>query len=97
MQHLERLGLAQRIVILIGLGLGLVALGGYLVSLNSPATFGWFGYAPLTNNAFVPEGSGLAPWLQLLIWLGLILVWSLAGVLLLKRRLDGVSESSDPS
>lgn len=84
-RHLIRLGLAQRIVIVVGLGFGLAILGGYLlVTLNSPATFGWFGYAPLTNNSFVPEGSGLAPWQQLLIWLGLILVWSLAGLILLK-------------
>ena len=40
---LERLGLAQRIVMVIGLSFGLMMLGGYLVSLDSPATFGWFG------------------------------------------------------
>lgn len=93
MRYVDRLGVAQRIVIVVALGLGLMMLGGYLVSIDSPANFGWFGYAPLTQNAFVPEGSGLATWLQLLIWLGLILVWSVVGVLLMKPRPDGEAET----
>jgi hypothetical protein len=94
-RYVDRLGLAQRIVIVIGLGLGLMMLGGYLVSLDSPANFGWFGYAPLTQNSFVPEGSGLATWQQLLIWLALILVWSVVGVFLLKPRPDAEAETPD--
>ena len=85
-RYLDRLGLAQRIVLLIGLGFGLTFLGAYLVSLGNPAAnFGWFGYAPLTRNAFVQEGTGLSGWQQMLIWLGLILVWTTAGVVILKQ------------
>jgi heme/copper-type cytochrome/quinol oxidase subunit 1 len=94
-RYVDRLGLAQRIVILIGFGLGLMVLGGYLVSLDGPANFGWFGYAPLTQNSFVPRGSGLATWQLLLIWLGLILVWSVVGVLLLEPRRDSEPETQD--
>jgi hypothetical protein len=47
-------------VIVVGLGLGLMVLRAYLVSLDYPANFKWFGYAPLGQTAFVPEGSGLA-------------------------------------
>jgi heme/copper-type cytochrome/quinol oxidase subunit 1 len=83
------------IVIVIGLGLGLMMLGGHLVSLDSAANFGWFGYAPLTQNAFVPEGTGLATWQLLLIWLGLILAWSAVGVFLLKPRPDPEAETPD--
>ena len=95
MRYLDRLGLAQRIVMLIGLGFGLMLLGEYLVSLDSPAHFGWFGYAPLTENFRIPGSSGLAAWQRLLIWLGLILVWSVVGVVLLKPRSVGADEGSD--
>jgi len=94
-RYLDRLGLAQRIVLIIGLGFGLTFLGGYLVSIGNPtANFGWFGYAPLTRNAFVPEGSGLSIWQQMLIWLGLILVWTTAGVVLFRR--PSQVQSGDP-
>lgn len=84
MRHLYRLGLAQRIVILIGLGFALEVLGGYIVSLGGPfGNFGWFGYAPLTNNSFVAAGGDLSTWEQLLVWLGLIAVWSGVAIWLL--------------
>lgn len=94
MRYVDPLGLAQRIVIVVGLGLGLMVLGAYLVS-DSPANFGWFGYAPLGQDAFVPEGSGLAAWQQMLIWLALILVWSTAAVMLLKPRSAAEVEAPD--
>jgi hypothetical protein len=94
-RFLDRLGLAQRIVMVVGLGLGMFELGQYLMSLDSPATFGWFGYAPLTQNAFVPAGSGLQTWQRLLIWLGLILVWSVAGVVILRPRRDAKTATPD--
>jgi hypothetical protein len=77
MDSLKRLGLAQRIAILVGLGLAIEALGSYIVSLGGPfGNFGSFGFAPLTNNSFISAGGSLSAWEQLLIWLGLIAVWS---------------------
>jgi hypothetical protein len=73
-------------VLVVGLGLALTVLGGYITSLGSPAAqFGWFGYAPLTNQ-FRPEDSDLAPWAQFLVWLALIAVWTGASAWLLKHR-----------
>jgi len=81
---LDRLGLAQRVVLIIAWAMALVVLGLYLVSLERPAAnFGWFGYAPVTQASFQ---TGLRPWEQLLIWIGLILAWTIGSVLLLHRR-----------
>ena len=82
---IDRLGLAQRIIIVVSLGLALTALGTYFVNIGSPfADFGWFGYAPLTNNAFVAAGSDLSAWEQLLVWLGLIAVWTSVSLRLMR-------------
>ena len=84
MDSLKRLGLAQRIAILIGLGFAVEALGSYIVSLGGPfGNFGSFGFAPLTNNSFISAGGSLSTWEQLLIWLGLIAVWSGVAIWLL--------------
>jgi hypothetical protein len=85
MHLLRRLGLAQRIVIVVALGFALGAVGNFIVAgVEFGANFGWFGYAPLTNNSFVTLNSGIAPWQQLLIWLGLILGWAACSILILR-------------
>jgi len=77
MDFLKRLALAQRIAILIGLGFALDALGGYIVSLGSfGGNFGGLLVAPVPNNSFISAGGNLSGWEQLLVWLGLIAVWS---------------------
>lgn len=89
MRYLDRLGLAQRIVLVVGLALALLTLGTYLMSIGNPAAdFGWFGYAPLARNAFVQAGSGLSAWEQMLIWLGLIAAWTAVATVILKRPRD---------
>ena len=86
MRYLERLGLAQRIVLVVGLGLGLLILGFYFMFLGSPAAqFGWFGYAPLTDNVLVRAEDNLSAWQQMLIWIGLIVTWTIAGIVILSR------------
>ena len=73
------MGRGQRIVLVVGLGLALAVLGRHLVSLGGTRNFGWFAYAPLnTSLDSVAHPSGLRPWARLLIWLGLIAVWTLA-------------------
>ena len=85
MRYLERLGLAQRIVLVIGLALALLILGTYVVSIGNPTgNFGWFGYAPPARRILV-EDTTLAPWQQLLIWLGLVALWTTASIVVLKR------------
>ena len=77
-----RLGLAQRIVIVIALAFTLAAVGIYFTSLGGlPAQFGWFGYAPLTRRVAGPD---LTAWEQLLVWIGLIGAWTAGSVLLLR-------------
>lgn len=68
-------GIAQRIILVIGLGLALAVLGRYLVSLGKTGNFGWFAYAPMNSTVSTPH-PGERPWVRLVIWLGLILAWT---------------------
>jgi hypothetical protein len=89
-----RLNLAQRIVLLVGLGVGLAFLGSYLVNLGSFQ--GWVAYAPLSDGPR-PSPFGLHPWARLLIWLGLVLLWTLVSLALLRaaRHRDVVEEVTE--
>ena len=80
---------AQRIILVIGLGLGLAVLGRYLVSLGRAGTFGWFAYAPL-NSTLSNVHRGVRPWLRLVIWLALIGVWTIASFVLLRPADKGI-------
>jgi heme/copper-type cytochrome/quinol oxidase subunit 1 len=82
MGAIDRLSLPQRVVIVVALGLGLAAAGGFVASLGSLAA-GWYAYAPLTSTGYLP-GNGIPPWLRLIIWLALIVIWAAASVRLLK-------------
>ncbi|NNN09473.1 MAG: hypothetical protein HKL85_09820 [Acidimicrobiaceae bacterium] len=84
---------SQAIVVVIGLGLALYVLGGWLTNLGSHSPVGWVAYAPLsTEDAF----GGFHPWLRLIIWLLVIAVWVRSSTALLSakssgRHLDGES------
>jgi heme/copper-type cytochrome/quinol oxidase subunit 1 len=79
----DRLSLPQRIVLIIAFGLVLGVGGLYLVSLGSAPGTGWYAYAPLAHTVALP-GLGLPGWLRLIIWLGLIGLWALGSVWLLR-------------
>jgi hypothetical protein len=81
----ERLNTRQRIVVVIGLGVGLYFFGGWVTTRGGAGT-GWVAYAPLSNTVNTPDlpGPGLHPWVRLIIWLALIVVWVLASVVLLR-------------
>jgi hypothetical protein len=79
----DRLGKAQRIVVVIALGMALGAVGSYLVTLGNTFRAGWYGYAPLTQAVYPPR-TGLAGWLRLIIWLALIALWAVMSVRLLR-------------
>ena len=80
----HRLNRAQRIVVVIGLGVALGFFGGWVTALGSVSgAFGWTGYAPLRVATFGPE-SGLHPWVRLVIWLALTVVWAGTSIILLR-------------
>jgi hypothetical protein len=79
---LERLNTAQRVVIVVAIGIALAAVGLFLVRLGNP-TFGWHAYAPLARRFWSPA-TGLPRWLRLVIWLGLTGVWASASVFVLR-------------
>ena len=83
MRFTDRLGQAQRIVIVIALGAAFGAVGSYLVNLGNAARFGWYAYAPLSQEVYSPR-TGLAGWLRLIIWLALIGLWARASVRVLR-------------
>ena len=76
--------MAQRIILVIGLGLAFAVLGRYLVSLGRSGSFGWYAYAPL-NSSTSSSHFGLRPWIRLVIWVGLIAVWTGSSFFLLRR------------
>jgi heme/copper-type cytochrome/quinol oxidase subunit 1 len=83
MRLTDRLGKAQRIVVVIALGVAFGAVGSYLVSLGNTVRGGWYAYAPLTQAVYPPR-AGLAGWLRLIIWLVLIGLWTVLSVRLLR-------------
>jgi hypothetical protein len=88
MHRIDGLSKAQRVVVVIALGLGLSAVGSYLVGLGSGAGFGWTGYAPLTVQLYGLPGRGLHARLRVIIWLVLIGAWALASIRVLRPAAD---------
>jgi heme/copper-type cytochrome/quinol oxidase subunit 1 len=72
------MNLGQRIIVSISFGLALAVVGSYI--LNREST-GWFGYAPLTNAIYEP---GPSPVVRMVVWLGLIAVWALVSLVLMR-------------
>jgi len=85
----------QRIVVVIGLGVGLYFFGGW-VTTRGGAGAGWVAYAPLSHAVDTAQlpGSGLHPWVRLVIWLALIVVWVVASVAILRN--PSGSNADDP-
>ena len=68
MRWIDRLGAAQRVVVVIALGLALGSpQASYLTSLGTRT--GWYAYAPLSGQVFQPPGIGEPGWLRVIIWL----------------------------
>jgi hypothetical protein len=78
---LPNLNPRQRVVIVAGFAFALYWLGRWIISA---AGTGWIAYAPLSG------ASSRAPfllthlWAQLLIWLGLVIVWVVSSLLILR-------------
>ncbi len=80
----DRLNLAQRIVVIIALGLALAIVAGYLTSLATET--GWYAYSPLARSVISQPGTGEPGWLRLIIWLAAISLWGAASATLLRQR-----------
>ena len=83
MRWIDRLSMAQRVVIVIAVGLALAVAAGYLTSLGT--RFGWYAYSPLARQAFSPPGSGEPGWLRAIIWLAAISLWAAASAAVLRH------------
>ncbi len=81
MRWIGRLSKAQRVVVVIALGVALGTVASYLTSLG--VRFGWYAYSPLTGQ-LQPRGRGLPAWLRLIIWLAAIGLWACASVTVLR-------------
>lgn len=86
MRRIDRLSTAQRVVVIIALGLALAIVASYLTSLGTRA--GWYAYAPLTGQAFSPPGPGEPGWLRVIIWLAAISLWAAASATVLRQSPD---------
>jgi hypothetical protein len=83
MRWIDGLSKAQRVVVVIALGLGLGELGSYLVNIGNVVVSGWYAYSPLTIGTAGPH-TGLHRWMRLVIWLVLIGIWALGSIWVLR-------------
>jgi len=89
--HLRRLPLRHKVVLLVALGGALWVLGQWIIEQARPSDFGWVAYAPLTASSAL----GLRPWVQAVLWLLLIAVWTAAALLLLREPTPPRADSQD--
>jgi hypothetical protein len=80
MRWIDKLAKAQRVVVVVAVGVAFLAVGSYLPSLGQRGlAFGWTGYAPLVAPAV-----GWPDWLRLIVWLALTCLWALMSIRLLR-------------
>jgi heme/copper-type cytochrome/quinol oxidase subunit 1 len=84
MGWIDRLNLAQRVVVVITLGLALGIVASYLTGLGLGVRTGWYAYAPLSGQLQGP-GIGEPGWLRLIIWLAAVSLWSLTSLRVLSQ------------
>jgi hypothetical protein len=90
--HQRRLTLHQRVVLVVTLGAVLWVIGDWIIQQSSPFIGrGWTAYAPLT----VFNGIALHPWAQAVLWLGLIAVWTIAALLILRESKPQMVDAPD--
>jgi hypothetical protein len=82
MRWMDRLNMAQRVVVVITLGLALAIVARYLTGLG--VRNGWYAYAPSSGQLQAP-GIGESGWLRLIIWLAAISLWALTSLRVLSQ------------
>jgi hypothetical protein len=84
MGWIDRLNIAQRVVVVVTLGLALGIVANYLTGLGGLGVrSGWYAYAPLTGQ--ISPGLGQPGWLRLVIWLAAIGLWALTSLRVLSQ------------
>lgn len=86
------MNLSQRVAFVIGLGVGLLAFGGWVTDLGTSLPRGWVAYSPLSQPAI----GGLYSWVKLLVWLIVALTWTVVAVWLLRGSHDTPSRTDPP-
>ncbi len=76
-----RLGSAQRLVIVVGIGAALIALGDFITSLGT----GWAGYPPMPRM-LLPFSAGMSAGPRLAVWLVLTALWVAVSLFILRER-----------
>jgi hypothetical protein len=89
--HLRELALRYKVVLLVALGATLWVVGQWAIAEANPLSGFWTGYAPLTSSPDL----GLRPWVQAVLWLFLIAVWTVAALLLLHEPKSEPVETDD--
>ena len=82
MRWIDRLSMAQRVAVVITLGLTLGIVAGYLTGLG--VRNGWYAYAPSSGQLQAP-GIGEPGWLRLIIWLAAVSLWPLTSLRVLSQ------------
>jgi hypothetical protein len=82
MEH-RRLNRAQRVVTVVALGFAFYFLGAWVTSLGSHLPYGSATYTNVSSSIFV---GGLYPWVQVTIWMLLIVTWVGVSIPLLRDR-----------
>ena len=90
----HRLNPRQRVVIVAGFAFALYWLGRWIISAGS--TNGWIAYAPLNGPSPGTPFLLTHLWAQLLIWLGLVIVWVVFSLLIFRERDKSDWESGPP-
>jgi hypothetical protein len=85
LMRIMRLNGPQRIIIVIGMGIALYLFGNWLIGSWQGGSFGWVSYEPLSQATPPPEVI-LHPWVRLLIWLALTVVWAIVSLWMLSTR-----------
>jgi hypothetical protein len=88
-----RLNTAQRVVVVIAMGVALAIFGRWLTSLGAYPNTGWVGYAPLRSGV---SFGGLHPWVRLVVWLALTTIWAASSILVFNSPAPGGSDESAP-
>jgi hypothetical protein len=83
MDRIDRLNLAQRIVVVVALAAALDTIGELVTNFGRHLDGGWFGYAANAPLMTLPN-EGLRPGLAAVVWLVLILVWMLCALRLFR-------------
>lgn len=75
-------------VMVVGLGIALYFFGAWVTTRGTGwpgGGTGWTSFAPLTSPSTTPDLiGGLHPWVRMVIWLALVVIWVIASVLVLR-------------